>query len=302
MKLDTSPDSLPVYEALASGVRLKVLELVREREMSIKELAQACGLSSAIMSMHAGKLEKAGLITSVMKRVNGGTSKYCRLAVAQLQVELSPSAADARRVYETSVPIGHYTSFEVEPTCGMATKDSLIGRYDDPRYFFEPERVNADILWFAKGFVEYKIPNYLHRSQRLLEIEITLELGSEAPYVNENWPSDIRFSLNGQSMGSWTSPGDYGLRRGKYTPDWWQADVNQYGLLKQVRINEAGTFIDGNLISTLTTESLETNPNHWTLRLEAGESGSDRHAGGLTLFGRGFGDYDQDILFKVYYE
>ena len=66
---------------------------------------------------------------------------------------------------------GHYTNYQICPTCGLASADALIGEVDDPRYFEHPDRYNADILWFTRGYVEYAIPNFIpaskksHRSQ-----------------------------------------------------------------------------------------------------------------------------------------
>ena len=34
-----------------------------------------------------------------------------------------------------------------------------------------------------------------------------MEVSSEFPFSNNNWPSDITFSLNGVELGTWTSPG-----------------------------------------------------------------------------------------------
>ena len=54
--------------------------------------------------------------------------------------------------------------------------------------------------------------------------------------------SDITFSLNGVILGTWTSPGDYGDRRGKYNPSWWFPFLNQYGLLKKLTITPEAPF------------------------------------------------------------
>ena len=78
----------------------------------------------------------------------------------------------------------------------------------------------------------------------------------EAPGVNSNWPSDISFYLNDTLLGIWTSPGDYGDVRGMFTPEWWPAKWNQYGLLKLLVINRKGTFIDGLKISDVTINTL----------------------------------------------
>jgi predicted transcriptional regulator len=300
MKINTDVAWLPLYEALASKVRLKIIELLAEQPMNVKEIAQSLQLSSAILTMHIGKLEKSGLIQTRMERRNRGTHKICTLAVEDsIEIEMPRKMKAARVFYEVSVPVGHYTHFDVYPTCGLATKEKIIGEYDDPRYFLEPERMYAKILWFGKGFVEYKIPNYLLPNQQPSELEITMEIGSEAPGVNENWPSDINFYLNGVVLGQWTSPGDFGTSRGRYTPDWWSSDINQYGLLKVIKINEKGTFIDGHQISDITIGDIETERNQWTFRFAV--LAESKHVGGLTLFGEGFGNYNQDIVFRLYY-
>ncbi len=72
-----------------------------------------------------------------------------------------------------------------------------------------------------------------------------MEVSSEFPFSNNNWPSDITFSLNGVELGTWTSPGDFADIRGKYTPDWYPDNLNQYGLLKTIRIMDHGTYMEG---------------------------------------------------------
>lgn len=300
MYLTTDARSLRVYEALASEARLQIIDLLQEREMSIKELAAELYLSNAIVSTHVKKLLEAGLVSSRVKRVNGATYKLCSLSAEYLQIKLSKDKAPERQKYEVSIPIGHYTDIEAHPTCGLATVERMIGHYDNPAYFLDPERVNAGILWFGRGYVEYKIPNFLYKDQKLKELEISMEIGSEAPQYNENWPSDIRFALNGTTVAEWTSPGDYGTSRGRLSPEWWAEDVNQYGLLKVLRLNGKGTFIDGRLMSRLTVDDLELSGNQWTLRISA--DNAERGRGGLTLFGKGFGNYDQDIVVRSYYE
>ncbi|MCL6458608.1 MAG: transcriptional regulator, partial [Gorillibacterium sp.] len=204
-----------------------------------------------------------------------------------------------RELHLIEIPVGHYTDFHIEPTCGLATVEKVIGTFDEPRCFLDPKRVDAKILWLGKGFVEYKVPNFLLKGEIPIELEISLELSSEAPFTNDNWPSDITFSLNGIDLGVWTSPGDFGGSRGKYTPDWWMSDINQYGLLKMLKINSNGTFIDGEKLSNVTIDQLDVQNRQWSFRISVLDDAVN--VGGLTLFGAGFGNYNQDILFKLYY-
>ncbi|NGZ77846.1 ArsR/SmtB family transcription factor [Saccharibacillus alkalitolerans] len=298
IKANGRAEFMPLYEALASEVRWKMMSLIAEGEINAKDLAAKMNLSPSIVTLHIRKLEQAGLIGSRRVRLNGGTHKLCFLKQKKIEIEL-PSSREESKVREQTIAIGHYTAFDVYPTCGLGTLEKEIGVWDDPRYFLDPERVQAAILWFGRGFVEYKTPNYLLPEQTAEAIEISMELASEAPGLRDDWPSDIGIAFNGIFLGTWTSPADFGrAARGKYTPPWWHRNVNQYGLLKTIRIDVAGTFIDGERLSDITVEDIRLGEPFWTLRFEVDEQAAN--VGGLTLYGAGFGNHDQDILIRVH--
>ena len=299
MDLNLNEENLPVYEALASTVRLKILRLLCKKKMNVKELASEIGVSSSIMTMHIRKLETAGLIKTEFTPGKSGQQKISAIAVNKIEILLYSNELSSFKMHKSECPVGHYTNYEVEPTCGLATDTEFIGYVDDARYFMDPRRMNARILWFTKGFVEYKTPNFLIEREHPELIEISFEISSEYPFTNDNWPSDISFYLNEQYLGYWTSPGDFGDKRGKYTPEWWPQDINQYGLLKKLLITHHGTYMDGDLISNKTIADVDIYRDIFTFRMEV-QDGAD-HVGGLTLFGKGFGNYDQDIEIKVYY-
>ncbi|MFC0211590.1 ArsR/SmtB family transcription factor [Paenibacillus chartarius] len=300
MKLDASDKSLPFYEAMASSVRLQIIGLLAKQPMNIRELAEAVGLSSAIMTMHVKKLENGGIVRTELHPGRGGMQKICTLALEQAEIVFPNKMESIREYHQSFIPIGHYTDFAVEPTCGLATAQKFIGEVDDPRYFLDVERFQAQILWFSEGYVEYKIPNFLLSTENPLELVISLEIASEAPLTNNTWPSDITFYLNQVKLGTWTSPGDYGDKRGKYNPAWWPDGVNQYGLLKHLKVSNNGSFIDGKRISDVTLEEVNVREKQWTFRIACEKDA--RNIGGVTLFGKGFGNYDQDIVLRLYYE
>lgn len=178
---------MPLYEALASEVRWKIMTLLSEGEMNVKDLADVLELSPSIVTMHVRKLEQAELIGSRRVRLNGGTHKMCFLQQDAIEIEL-PSVGSFADIKEQSISVGHYTAFEVHPTCGLGTHEKEIGIWDDPRYFLDPERVHAAILWFGRGYVEYKTPNYLLPEDAPSAIEISMEIASEAPGLRDDWP------------------------------------------------------------------------------------------------------------------
>jgi predicted transcriptional regulator len=298
MLLYVTRENLPFFEALASDTRLDVIRLLSDGDMNIKELAQAVGISSPIMLKHVRKLEEANIIKTRMVSRNGSVSKMCTLLVTEYKFQLPFRKMNLHECHETHIPVGQYTNIEVYPTCGLVSEKDIIGQLDDPRYFLEPERVNAEAIWFTTGFVEYSIPNYLMPNQRAEEIELSFEISSEAPGFNDEWPSDICISLNGTALCEWTSPGDFGERRGILTPQWWTG--NQYGLLKILRISRNGVFLDGEKVRGITLQDvIDPTAKRWILRFEVLPNAVN--AGGLTLFGSKFGNYRQGILVRTFY-
>ena len=77
---------------------------------------------------------------------------------------------EPQNTYVTEIKIGHYTNYEVYPTCGLASSSKIIGEVDDSRYFAHPDRYDADILWFTKGYIEYMIPNFIPHRQKIVRL------------------------------------------------------------------------------------------------------------------------------------
>lgn len=298
--IDKLKDGLPVFKALSSEIRIQILELLSEhKQLNMNDIAEKLNLTNGAITMHIKKLEECGLIKISSLTATRGTQKICHLHEDKLIIDIEKETIP--NSYEVELAVGYYSSYEILPTCGIATKDKIIGEVDDPSYFADPERINADIIWFSKGFIEYRIPNYLKQTQSFSEIQISLEISSEAPGHCSIWPSDIFFSLNDVNLGSWTSPGDYADSKGVLTPSWWFPNWNQYGLLKLLYINKSGTFIDGLKISDVTLDDLNLNYKS-DIILKLSISDQAKHVGGLTIFGKNFGNYNQGINIRVVYE
>jgi len=293
-------EGLDLFKALGSEIRIEIIKaLIANKEMSLNELATYLKVTNGALTSHIKKLEDCGIISISTESSGHGNQKMCSVRLDKILVDLEP-ADELINVYQTELKVGHYSDYSVYPTCGLASPTALIGTEDDPRYFAHPDRYNADILWFTKGYVEYIIPNFIPHSQKIDQITISLELSSEAPGVSNTWPSDIYFYLNNTYMGMWTSPGDFGDVKGIFTPDWWLPNWNQYGLLKLLVINKKGTFLDGLKISDTTIKDLNLDYRS-TLKFKIEVSEDANHVGGVTIFGKNFGNYSQDIDVTINY-
>lgn len=295
-------EGLELFKALGSEVRIKILQqLLTNQERNLNELAASLNLTNGALTGHIKKLEDAGLIAVTTEFSGHGNQKVCRVSQDRILVDIVPRKPEGLTgIYENEIPIGQYMHYSVFPTCGIATKDALIGEVDDPRYFAHPDRIHAGILWLTRGFVEYSVPNFLPAGQKIEELAFSMELASEAPGVNHDWPSDITFSLNDVEIGQWMSPGDFGDVRGNFTPEWFPGYWNQYGFLKMLTINQWGTYIDGRKISGVSLKQFALDyKSSIRLKLEVKEDAA--HVGGLTLFGAGFGNYSQGIKVRIRY-
>ena len=287
-------------KALSSKLRVEILQyLAAYPGTGMMELADFFQVSRAAITQNIRQLNEAGLVEFGQSADDSGARKSCYLTEQQVMLNLGRQF-QKQKIYSTEIPIGQFINYEVMPTCGIATTEKLIGHVDEPAFFADPQRVEAGILWFGAGYVEYRLPNYLQKGQQVEELQFSMELSSEAPGVAENWPSDLSFSFNDIQLGNWTSPGDYGDVHGRFTPNWWIPNWNQYGLLKLLCINKSGTYVDGLMVSPVRIEDLDINEKkEFLFRIAA--PAEALNAGGCTIFGRGFGNYNQGIKFNVIY-
>lgn len=293
--------ALPLFKCLASEIRISILELLQqEGPMRMTDIAERLGITNGSLSPHIKLLSECGFITISFASGKHGMQRICSASDQQLLINCESGAKNVN-MYETEIGVGQYVAYEIYPTCGISTPDHLIGVEDDPRYFSSPERINAGILWLGHGYVEYILPNYLKPGQKLIELLISMEIASEAPGYREDWPSDIFFYINGVEVCSWTLPSDFGKNPGIYTPTWWDRNWNQYGQLKFLSVDADGTYIDGIKRSDISLEQLDITPDS-TISFRFSAPDTAENVGGLTIYGRSFGNYDQDIKVRMHYE
>jgi len=294
-------EGFEVLRALASEARVKILKLLHGKQgMNVNDIAAALQLPQSTVSSNIQMLEDAGLIRTQSQRAKKGNQKICQSTFDQVLFMFKEDTESLKaNTIEVAMPLGLYTSCDVSAPCGLCSSEGIIGLLDVPNAFLEPERMHAGLIWFTRGYLEYQFPNNSILANRKIEaLEFSLELSSEVPGTAADWPSDITLSVNGTEIGTWTSPGDFGDKRGVYTPTWWKLKGSQYGMLKSWRVAHDGTYVDGMKISPVTLKELELESHH-SVRLRIEVKKDAKHRGGLNVFGRGFGNYDQDILMRL---
>ena len=295
---------ISVLRCLASQARVDILGLlIRSGPTNVNVIAETLDHPQSSVSSNIKVLEEVGLVLTEARKARRGIQKICRAAYDEVIVTFKSDLSEERNEFiEVAMPLGLYSHCEVTAPCGICSKEGVVGLLDVPSSFLEPDRMKTALLWFTSGFVEYQFPNNINLVRaKCRALELILEVSSEVPGTDPDWPSDISLSINGVELGTWTSPGDFGDKRGLFTPSWWKLAGSQYGMLKSWSVNDNGTYVDGVRISNVRLADLRLDA-HRSIRLRIEVKADARHPGGINIFGRGFGNYDQDIILRLHSE
>ncbi|MWV47232.1 helix-turn-helix domain-containing protein [Paenibacillus sp. HJL G12] len=303
LSMERPEELVKVTHALSTGLRLKMMELLNTRRMNVAELAEALGIPVSTAASNVKVLEQAKLIETELLPASRGAMKVCSRMYDDIKINMNVpnrKGSDPNECYEIEIPIGSFTACEVAPTCGMVSEEGPIIVEDSPSGFFHPNRFRAQLVWLRKGYLEYRYPLEIPQGAQIRMIEFSMEICSEAPNYDNDWPSDITLWINGIEIGTWTSPGDFGGRRGKLNPAWWSDSGTQFGSLKTWSVDDQRSTLDQNETSSVTLDQLDlTGRSYVDMRIGVKEEAEFK--GGMNLFGKRFGDYEQDLIMKIHY-
>ena len=278
-------EKLPdIIQALNASVRRKMMSLLSRSSYSIADLAKKLKLPISTVSFHVNILRKAGFVSVTVKRNSRGNAKIISRQIDRFSLGFLLDTQTKSKTFSVEIPLGSFCDAQIEAGCGMANTNSIIIADDTPSVFFSPERHSAQIIWFAKGYLEYRIPNYMMRDKKVNAVTFSMELCSEAPNYRNDWESDITFWVNGEEVATYLSPGDFGGRRG----------------IKTIRITDECVYLDETAVSTQTISKLKLQEGDY-ITLRIGIKKDAHRQGGLNLFGEKFGDYAQGLVFTVDY-
>lgn len=287
-----------LVKSLSCKAKRDIFRLIARSNMSIWNIAQTLNIPLSTVSEHVKGFISAGLMTATAR----GKEKIVVRQFEKIEIPtmLLDEKAEKHDKFTVQVPIGSYVDFRVKKYCGMISEDGYIGETrDDPNIFYSPLRFRAQLIWFDEGYLDYAIPLGSVAAKQILSISFSMELCSEAPIYNENWKSDITFSVNGKRLCVYTSPGDFGARRGHISAlPWWEG--TQYGIVKKISVMADGTYIDGERVSDVTVSDLNLKESG-VVRLRIAVEEGAKNKGGINLFGSKMGDHRQHIYFGVTY-
>lgn len=304
LSLDDPKKLSQIGRGLSSEIRINILKLLGKKNMNVVEIAQNLNIAVSTAAFNINILDEVGLITTQFESGNRGTKKICSKNYDDVSISLCQNYKSDKDygLYKVEMPLGNFSDCLIYPTCGIAGAEKMIAIEDEPGDFFVPERINAQLIWFRNGYIEYKFSRGELNSNRALvdNLQFSMEICSEAPNYNNEWPSDITIWVNDVEVTTWNSPGDFGGVRGKLNPDWWYEYGSQYGILKTWDITNMGTFEDGRHVSDVKITDVHLDNNIF-IKLKIGIKENAINKGGINLFGKKFGNHDQSIIMKVKY-
>lgn len=288
-----------IAKALTSELRVQILSALIHEVMNVNQIAEAFSIPQSSAASSVRILEEAGLVLTEQKPASKGAQKLCRAAAQDILLSFIPAEAAVEEAYlDIEMPVGLYTDFNISEPCGLLSNSGVIGYYDHPSSFLDPLRATAQLVWFAHGYLEYRFPKNTKPGEKVKSVALTAEVCSEFPGAREDWPSDITVWINGIEIGSWTSAGDMGDRRGVFTPSWWPIGNTQYGFLKTWRITENGSFVDGVRVSDVSVDLLNIDSSEF-IPVRIGVKEDAANCGGLNLFGTEFGNYSKGLSLRL---
>ncbi|MBP1755152.1 MAG: ArsR family transcriptional regulator [Firmicutes bacterium] len=289
-----------VGNALSSPVRIQILKLLYSNSYNVGEIAEYLQIPASSAALHIRNLEEAGLIQTKSQPGNRGSMKICSRKNDFINIRLSGLDPNVSEVISFPMPIGAFTDCQITPSCGIASEYSPIGYDDRPSDFYLPDRIKAQILWSSSGYVEYKFPSSLSKGYPPKRLALSFEACSEAPNFNESWKSDITIWINGVDCGTWQSPGDFGSRRGRLNPSWWDNGATQHGELVTLEVNDSCSIINSAAASSVCINDLDLSTGE-SICIRIGNKPDAHYIGGFNLFGENFGDFSQNIILSLIY-
>lgn len=289
-----------VGRALSVPDRVRILDLLGLRSMNLNEISKELDIPVSSVSNHINALSEAELVLVTYQPSAKGHVKMCSAMVVAVDIQNNQIEKKDSVDYSMEMPVGMYFDCNIGAPCGMASTEKRLVVPDSPEYFYLPERKEAELLWFSYGYVSYMFPYTIHDATKTVsEIDFSLEICSEAAYYRNVWPSDITFLINDVEVLTWTCPGDFGGRRGVYTPEFWPVTSSQFGLLKEISVREDGTHLDDQLVNKdVTIDRLGIVPGKavkFTIMIKE----DAKHRGGINIYGKHFGDFPQSIIMTI---
>lgn len=287
-----------ICKALGSPIRLKMLKQLTYKPMTVVELSKLNKVTNSTVLFHLELLTAAGVVESRYLPGIKGKAQVFFTNFTKITFTRGADEDDRTMFFTQDIPVGDYIDIKGSHF-GFATETQTY-LFTDSEAYSQP-RHDALLLWTPCGKVTYAADNKFCLNGNVVEeVGISLEICSETSFYRNDWKSDITFAVNGVDVATYTSPGDFGGVRGKLNPGWWANENSQYGTQVNLTVNATGTYINNVCVSKVNLRDLKLDKDNRVTLTIYNKPGC-KHTGGFNIFGKGFGNFQQNILFTAKY-
>ncbi len=166
---DREEELADICSALADPTRRKIIKVINLRGPStINEIAWQINVPVSTTSYHVKELIKTGLLIFTNNTKRRGNEKTVARGDCRFDIFLADTKQrEPIKALSYPIPIGSYTDFVAEPTCGIILRDGSLNVVDNPAAFYSPRRAEAGLIWLHSGYLEYSVPllDYIEKTE-----------------------------------------------------------------------------------------------------------------------------------------
>ncbi len=287
-----------IAQALSNKSRLKIINLLKDGEYNINEIAKALQMPVPTVTVNIKKLIDAGIVDFKITSGKHGMQKICSLKYSRVIFDVDatertePSETSFPRQELTSkidIPLKAYVSQEIHAPCGLADRSKFLSPEDDESSF-EKRYDSVSLLWFGEGKISFPFNVQAKELENSDSIKVSFEGCSQHLFFEKIWPSDVTLWINGYEIGTVTTEIEEISSIGKNTPKWWPKNRSQHGELLFWEFDKRSPAY----------KSILSRSGGSSVELTIGIKSDAPHSRGIMIFGRDFGNYSQDILVEFY--
>lgn len=288
-----------VCHAFGSPIRLKMIQQLTEKPMTLIEIARLNGVTNSTALFHLNCLIEGGIVDNRYLPGLKGKAQVFFVNFTRITFDRGELPEETLKVFEQEDSVGDYIDIDCK-FFGIATEEKMMLLHSEEAFL--SERKNAELIWMKPyGGVYYPFQNFFAKNADVEELSFSLEICSETSFYRNDWKSDITFYINDTEICTYTSPGDFGGVRGRLNPSWWPNESTQFGNFITLSVRSGGTFLNNEKCSDVSIKNLDlTDGNKIVFGIKIRPTA--KYIGGFNIFGKKFGNYEQGIKMIAKYK
>lgn len=289
--------ALNVLKVLGNEPRFNILTLLMKGPMSISEIARKIQISQPTVTTYVQQLEENGLVFTRLQRAAKGYIKLCYSLYSGISLEWDEARQKAlESVYELDMPVGHYSSMNCSRPSLLANQGGILASSDDLSRFFHPIRMEAELLAMTQGVVKYLFPYNMPPEKKIHRIELSAELNIAQRHHSAL--TNVTLSINNCNFTPLRLDVHDGIKEHSHILDWYPKDMTTCGNLYVWQIDNQQTTLNSEPCGDFSLKDLQLQsmqPIEVSFNVESPHA----PAGGMVIFGKSFGRYNQDLRLTI---